>query len=246
MGSADFPRLFEAQYAPYDEDIPFWLELARECRGPVLELGCGYGRVLRALAEAGIAVVGIDHDPGMLVRAAAYIAGDFSHLVSLHQADIQDYILGRFFPLVISPCNTFAFLSDDEFLHAAECAWRHLQRGGRLVLDLPAPSLDPSGLTDEPGLCSAFDDPESGNPIQVSSIERVEGPMVHVRWFYDELFPDGRVERTEIPVTYHLRGPETISGLLLSVGFETIDFFGDFQRSPYGRPSSRIIVSSTS
>ncbi len=245
MGSADFPRYFEAQYAQYNDDISFWLELARECHGPVLELGCGYGRVLRTLADAGIPVVGIDHDPGMLVRAAAHISADISHLVSLHQADIRDYTLGRFFPLVISPCNTFAFLPDDEFQQAAACASRHLHRGGRLVLDLPALSAEQANLTDDPELCSAFEDLESGNPVQVSSLERVDGPLVHVSWLYDELFPDGRVERTEIPVTYHLRGPDALSGLLSSAGFESIEFFADFQRSPYERGSPRIIASAS-
>lgn len=245
MAPADFPRYFEAQYAQYNEDIPFWLELAQECHGPVLELGCGFGRVLRVLAEADIPVVGIDHDPGMLVRATAHISGEIGRLVSLHQADILDYRLGRYFPLVISPCNTFAFLTDDEFSRAAECARRHLHRGGRLVLDLPAPSVDPADLTDDPELCSAFDDLETGNPVQVSSIVRLDGPLVHVNWFYDELFPDGRVERTEIPVTYHLRGPETISGLLNSAGFESFEFFGDFQGNPCERGSSRTIVSAS-
>jgi SAM-dependent methyltransferase len=245
MASADFPRYFEAQYAQYNDDIPFWLELAQECHGPVLELGCGYGRVLRALADAGIPVVGIDHDPGMLVRAAAHISGENSRLVSLHQADIRDYTLGRLFPLVISPCNTFAFLTDDEVLRAAECALRHLSRGGRLVLDLPAPSTDPADLTDDPKLCSAFDDLESGNPVQVSSIEHADGPLVRVIWLYDELFPDGRVKRTEIPVTYHLRDPETISGLLLTAGFASRELFADFHRNPYEHGSSRIIVSAS-
>jgi SAM-dependent methyltransferase len=245
MGSADFPRYFEAQYAQYTEDIPFWLELARACRGPVLELGCGYGRVLRALASAGIPVVGIDNDPGMLVRAAAHISADFSHLVSLHQGDIRDYMLGRFFPLVISPCNTFAFLPDDEFQQAAACAARHLHRDGRLVLDLPAQSEEKAKLTDDPQLCSAFNDLEDGNPVQVSSLERADGPLVHVTWLYDELFPDGRVERTEIPVTYHLRGRDALSGLLSSAGFVSTDFFADFQWSPYERGSPRIIASAS-
>jgi SAM-dependent methyltransferase len=245
MGSADFPRYFEAQYAQYTEDIPFWLELGRECHGTVLELGCGYGRVLRALAAAGIPVVGIDNDPGMLARAAAHSSAGFRHLVSLHQSDIRDYTLGRFFPLAISPCNTFAFLPDDEFQQAAACAARHLQRGGRLVLDLPAQMADEANLTGAPELCSAFDDLESGNPVQVSSLERADGSLIHVTWLYDELFPDGRVKRTEIPMTYHLRDPEAISGLLSSAGFESIEFFGNLQRSPWRRGSPRIIASAS-
>jgi SAM-dependent methyltransferase len=245
MASADFPRYFEAQYAQYTDDIPLWLELARESHGSVLELGCGYGRVLRALARAGIQVVGIDHDPGMLVRAAAHLSQDLNRLVSLHQADIRDFTLGRFFPLAISPCNTFAFFGDDDFRQAAACASRHLHRGGRLVLDLPAEDPKETRPTDDPELLSAFDDIESGNPVQVSSKELVDGQMVHVTWLYDELFPDGRVERTEIPMTYHLRGPDGISKLLSSAGYPSIDFYADYQRRPYKHGSPRIIASAS-
>jgi SAM-dependent methyltransferase len=245
MASANFPRFFEAQYTAYAEDIPFWLELARACRGPVLELGCGYGRVLRALARAGIAAVGIDHDPGMLARAAAHLSEEMSQRISLHQADIRDFTLGRSFPLAISPCNTFAFFPDEEFVQAASCASRHLHRDGRLVLDLPPEAQAGPQLADSPELCSAFDDLETGNPVQVSSTETADGSAVHVTWLYDELLPDGRVERTEIPMTYHLRGPDALSSLLSTAGYVSVEFYGDFQRGAYRRGSGRIIVSAS-
>ena len=61
-----FPKLYQAQHSEYQEDIPFWLVLASEQGSPILELGCGTGRVLHPLAEAGYTCYGLDHDPGML------------------------------------------------------------------------------------------------------------------------------------------------------------------------------------
>ncbi len=49
-------------------DVPFWTRLTRVARGPVLELGCGTGRVSLPLAQAGIDLVGIDRSPEMLSR----------------------------------------------------------------------------------------------------------------------------------------------------------------------------------
>jgi SAM-dependent methyltransferase len=245
MAISDFPRLFEGQYAQYAEDIPFWLELAAECHGPVLELGCGYGRVMHALAAAGIPTVGIDCDPGMLARAFTHLSEFLDSLVSLHQADIRDFALKRSFPLVISPCNTFAFLSDHDFQRATACVARHLLPGGRLVLDLPLEWTRAANMIGASELCAAFDDLESGNPVQVSSKERFDpdGQQLLVTWLYDELFPDGRVKRTEIPVTYHLRGPEELLRLLLATGYQAIEFFADFLRRPYHRGAGRIVVS---
>src|SRR3954470_8087291 len=67
------------QYAPFYDwenartlgrrDVPFWRRVAREARGPVLELGCGTGRVSLPLTRAGVTLVGVDRSERMLARA---------------------------------------------------------------------------------------------------------------------------------------------------------------------------------
>jgi len=50
-------------------DVRFWTGLARQRGGPVLELGCGTGRLALPIARAGIPIVGIDRSAPMLARA---------------------------------------------------------------------------------------------------------------------------------------------------------------------------------
>jgi ubiquinone/menaquinone biosynthesis C-methylase UbiE len=50
-------------------DVPFWRRAAAGADGPVLELGCGTGRVSLPLARAGVSLVGIDRSGPMLERA---------------------------------------------------------------------------------------------------------------------------------------------------------------------------------
>jgi len=67
------------EYAPFYDwenartlgrrDVPFWRTVALNCRGPLLELGCGTGRISIPLARAGVPVVGIDRSEPMLARA---------------------------------------------------------------------------------------------------------------------------------------------------------------------------------
>ncbi len=67
------------EYAPFYDwenaqtlgrrDVPFWTRVAREARGPALELGCGTGRIALPLARAGISLVGIDRSEAMLAHA---------------------------------------------------------------------------------------------------------------------------------------------------------------------------------
>src|ERR1051325_11906771 len=55
-------------------DVPFWRTLAKQQDGPVLELGCGTGRISIPLARAGVSLVGIDRSEAMLARARTRIA----------------------------------------------------------------------------------------------------------------------------------------------------------------------------
>lgn len=67
------------EYAPFYDwenartlgrrDVPFWRHLAVHAGGPVLELGCGTGRISLPLVRAGVRLVGIDRSGAMLARA---------------------------------------------------------------------------------------------------------------------------------------------------------------------------------
>src|SRR3954471_24732919 len=49
-------------------DVPFWRRVVAAAQGPVLELGCGTGRISVPLARAGAHLVGIDRSEQMLAR----------------------------------------------------------------------------------------------------------------------------------------------------------------------------------
>ena len=71
------------EYAPFYDwenaqtlgrrDVPFWRRVAIGAGGPVLELGCGTGRVSLPLARAGVNLVGVDRSAPMLERARKQI-----------------------------------------------------------------------------------------------------------------------------------------------------------------------------
>jgi len=71
-------------------DVPFWRTLALNAGGPVLELGCGTGRISLPLARAGVPLVGVDRSAAMLAFARQRMARDRLHRVlRLVQADIR-------------------------------------------------------------------------------------------------------------------------------------------------------------
>src|SRR5215217_1625663 len=98
---------FSARYdewsAAMTEDVPFYVGLAREADGPIVELGVGNGRVAIPVAQAtGTRVIGIDTSPAMLDQARAAAAEAAAEL-DLREADMRDLDLDAPAALVYCP-----------------------------------------------------------------------------------------------------------------------------------------------
>jgi SAM-dependent methyltransferase len=122
----------------YAADLPLWHELAAEAGGPpgpLLDVGCGTGRVALELARAGYDVVGLDRDP-VLLAALRERAGGGPALETAH-ADACDFALGRRFALILAPMQTVQLLGGPQrraaFLRRTAA---HLLPGGLLACAL--------------------------------------------------------------------------------------------------------------
>ena len=60
---AELPDLYDLEHAGFSDDVELYLRLAEVVGDPILELGCGTGRVLAPLAAAGHRITGIDRSP---------------------------------------------------------------------------------------------------------------------------------------------------------------------------------------
>jgi SAM-dependent methyltransferase len=110
----------------YLEDLELWRELAGD--GPVLDLGCGTGRVALDLAEQGVPVVGLDID-AVLLEELRRRAGELP--VETVRADVRDFHLGRRFPVVLAPMQTVQLLGGPAGrADLLRCAKAHLEPGG--------------------------------------------------------------------------------------------------------------------
>lgn len=122
-------------------DVPFWKGVAAAAGGPVLELGCGTGRVLMPVARAGTPVVGIDLSERMLARARARIKrARLARLARLVRGDIRHLPFpDSRFAVVMAPYGILQSLTSDADLRAALGAvTRALRPGGRFVMELVA------------------------------------------------------------------------------------------------------------
>jgi SAM-dependent methyltransferase len=115
-----------------DQDLPFYLEQALATGGPVLELGCGTGRITGGLTGAGFEVVGLDVDAQMMDVARRRQLG-----AQLVEADMRRFALHRRFPLVIVPYNGLQLLlSHDDRVRCLRAIEGHLAEGGRVAFEV--------------------------------------------------------------------------------------------------------------
>jgi len=244
------PDEYEATAEFYDsvvpyrdrEDVPFFVEAALESGGPVLEIGCGTGRVLVPTARAGVEIVGLDSSPAMLQVCARRLAAepaDVRARVTLVEGDMRAFRLGRAFPLVTIPFRPFQhLLTTGDQLACLGAIRRHMAVGGRLILDLFNPSIDmlahppaeESG--DEPG----FTMPDGRRVLRrfrIASSDRF-AQVNQVELVYHVVHPDGRRERLVhvFPFRYLFRFEA--EHLLARAGFEVEHLYAGYDRSPYG------------
>lgn len=236
-----FPELYHAHHNRYTEDIPFWLDLATQLGGPLLELGCGTGRVLVPLVQAGSHCIGIDRDLAMLQFLQVQI-GKLKPTLRIFVADMTRFNLSLKFKLIILPCNTFSTLSKNERLACLRCVYRHLEPGGLFAASVP----NPVSLADQPDhseseLEDEFLHPRTGNPVQVSSSWQHTKDTFRLTWTYDQLFPDGKVERFTAQTIHHIQPVDEYLNEIRASGLEVVDMYGNFDRSPYTRGSPLLI-----
>src|SRR6266571_8720660 len=121
-----FADRYEEWSAPMTADVPFYVELAREADGPLVELAIGNGRVAIPVAQAtGRPVIGIDSSPAMLEQARAR-AAEAGVELELHEGDMRDLALEEPAALVYCPFRALLHLPTwadrrHTFEHVAAC-----------------------------------------------------------------------------------------------------------------------------
>ena len=134
----------DVECGAYAADLALWRDLAHEAAGPVLELGCGTGRVALDLAGAGCDVTGVDLAPA-LIATLRERAAQRDLDVEAHVADIREFDLGRSFALVCAPMQLVHLLGGRPGRGATFARARdHLAPGGTLAVAILAEHVDPA------------------------------------------------------------------------------------------------------
>jgi len=235
-------QLYHAHHSRHSEDLPFWQKLATRQNGPILELGCGTGRVLIALARAGYPVYGLDNDAGMLALLQLQAGSNPALRGHFFQADMAAFHLARLFSLILMPCNTLSALPTGTRRAALAQISQHLSPTGLFAASLPNPALLARlSHRADTEIEEIFPHPVDGEPVQVSSTWQRRAGHFTVSWHYDHLLSDGRVERLTAQVCHALLPVESYADELRQAGLRIEALYGDFDQSPYTENSPSLI-----
>lgn len=241
-----FARFYDLDTEGLDTDLSFWIELARRTGGPVLEIGCGTGRVLLPLAKAGFTVVGVDVSPAMLAIAREKVkAHGLDRRIDLVECNALDLDLGRTFPLVFMALNSFGhFAEPGEPERALERMRAHLEPGGLLALDLTNPT--PGAFGETTGLLIheyTRSGPTPGwQTVKLrSQWQSFVAQRIDVNCIYDEVSASGEIRRTLAPFALRYFYPQELRLLFERAGLIVENIYGSYDLDPLDDDSDRLI-----
>ncbi|WP_409496660.1 daptide-type RiPP biosynthesis methyltransferase [Amycolatopsis sp. cmx-11-12] len=103
------------------------LRLAHGITGPVLELACGAGRLTLPLGARGRQVVAVDNSPSLLSLLKSRLRNE---RISLVEADMTDFSLGRSFALIVLAAFSVTLLDTRQRASLFLRVRQHLAAGG--------------------------------------------------------------------------------------------------------------------
>ena len=214
-----FVEIYDVWY-PLTEDVPFYVELAREADGPVVELAVGTGRLAVPVAEAlGRKLIGTDLSPGMLAQARKRAAAAGVEL-ELREEDMRDFELDEPAALVYCPARALLHLPTwADKRRVFERVAASLRPGGRFAWNAfvfdPAIATRVSGHNEEPVPHTVTQAPHESRV----DIELDTGGRISLWW---------------------ATGNEWL-GLIDAAGLELEALYGDFERSPFDEESREFV-----
>lgn len=232
--------LYDWEYRRRRDDVRFYGTLAAERGGPILDLGCGTGRLMLPLLRAGHVVVGIDRAPAMLTRAAARLARlapRGRRRALLLRADLRHLPVGRRFQLAVSAFHTIQHLATDaELRRFFAGVARALRPGGWFAFDTFAPNaqfLRRAGVGGRRWARSHFRHPATRRRTEYSESYRLDGRLLTTTFHYRSIAPHGGGGRDRrVGLIHRLIDPREIERLLAGTGLTLIATWGGFDGRP--------------
>lgn len=243
---------YDAAYAAKSDlvDLPFYLDLARKSGGPVLELGCGTGRVLLPIARESIEIHGVDNSAPMLQILRSRLASEPPEVrknARLLKGDMRSLRMHKKFPLILAPFRPMQHMyTPEDQVRAFRTAAAHLSRTGIFAFDVFFPKFDKieSGIGDEVQELE-WRDPKDPSKIVRRFFRKDAVDKIHQKFnftFVFRTFEGDRLIREESePFAMSYYTYPHLQALFQLAGLEIAKEYGSFAKAPLDNSSEQMI-----
>jgi len=220
---------------PFD-DVGLYTALAAEAAGPILEVGCGNGRILLELVRRRFDAYGIDRSAAMLA-ALVRRANGAKLGARVFRMDARAMAFSNAFALVLCPYSLVTYMaSEQDLARLMNGVRRALCTRGRVVIDAFIPQAHMSGEGFRLDYRRAHGD---GMLTRSKRVSPLAAHLNRIERRYELVSRDGRLlQRIETSEDIRPFTPEALCELLIASGFSIDGVWWDYasdERSPRSR-----------
>ncbi|GGH51802.1 methyltransferase [Paenibacillus silvae] len=229
------PMNYDLEFGGETDKYEFFLELAKQHPGHVLELACGTGLVALFLAERGIPITGVDIVEPMLAYARVKAKG---LPVKFIEADARTFETDQRFSMIFLTGNAFqAFLSDEDQHALLQTVYNLLEPGGIFAFEMRNP--DGTDLSDEEEEhWGTFTDMD-GVTVNVSGNQKYDAGNQIMHW---TTIRDWGHRQTTSRIACRFTDVQILQQLLEKQGFAVESQYANWDQTPF-EPSSPMVIS---
>jgi SAM-dependent methyltransferase len=240
---AELINAYDNQYMTYanaikrSDDIAFYVDKAQHCGGRVLELGCGYGRLLLEIAAHGIAIDGLDISESQILQLKSEVAQQ-AYDSNVWVQDMTEFCVDRIYNMIFISFGALGYLENDAKCRITfENVYRHLKKGGVFVFD-----FDPN-YGEENAYGPFVSQQFVSNEVWVRSVT-TKGLDSDRRLCNIITYMVGEGEsRITVESTVEKKYKyENIISTLTDIGFHVKEVYNNYQKTPYSHSQSEECV----
>jgi len=227
----------------FKEDVQFYLDLAKDVKGPILDVMCGSGRIALHLARAGHEVVGLDASEEMLGAFRERLNKESEEVrsrVRLVRGDVRSVSMGESFGMAV-----IAWSSISEIVslvgqgEAIGNIARHLKPGGFIALHTDEPSDVRS--TDE--IRVGRETAEDGSKVTMyQTCVCGAGNRCNLLFRYEIARPDGKSQTLRTRVRMKYASLDEMKTMMSGAGLDVERVHGDYDLSEHRTGKSKYII----
>lgn len=235
---SDYAELYDivVQAKSDGTDTDFYVAQAKKADGKVLEVACGTGRIYLEMLEQGVEAYGIDLSDEMLEKLRE--KADSRGLdTDVFQANMIDFDLDEEFSLAIIPYRSFLHnLTTDDQLSTLETIYKHLEDGGKLILNFYSPDIE--FIAENYGEERRTE--INGGEYMLLEHDKIIDSVNWITEFEKKLLKDGEVKWSSKAKTKMISRPE-FELLLQRSNFSNWEVFGGFELEELEKSSQEMI-----